>query len=183
MDNTHQTRISKFLSLHLRHRPELLGLTLEPGGWVGVKALLAACAHHKFPLTKAQLEAIVSNSDKQRFAFDETGTRIRAQQGHSVPVELGLVPQVPPSELYHGTVASALPAIRQHGLQKMTRHHVHLSPDVETARRVGSRRGRPVLLVIDAAALYAAGTLFYQAGNGVWLTDHVPPQYLRELPF
>jgi putative RNA 2'-phosphotransferase len=183
MDQVQHTRISKFLSLHLRHRPELLGLTLEAGGWVGVEALLAACARRGFPLTRAQLEEIVTSSDKQRFAFDESGTRIRAQQGHSVPVELGLVAQVPPAELYHGTVAAALPAIREQGLQKMQRHHVHLSPDIETARRVGSRRGKPVLLVVDAAALHAAGAQFYQSGNGVWLTDQVPPQYLREWSF
>ncbi|TGD80326.1 RNA 2'-phosphotransferase [Hymenobacter wooponensis] len=183
MEKAQQTRISKFLSLHLRHQPELLGVTLEAGGWVGVKALLAACARRGFPLTREQLEEVVTSSDKQRFAFDESGTRIRAQQGHSVPVELGLVAQVPPPKLYHGTVAAALPAIREQGLQKMQRHHVHLSPDVETARHVGSRRGRPVLLAVDAAALHAAGATFYQSGNGVWLTDEVPPQYLRELSF
>jgi putative RNA 2'-phosphotransferase len=182
MDKVHQIRLSKFLSLHLRHRPEALGLTLETGGWVAVEELLAACARRGQPLTRAQLEELVATNDKQRFAFDETHTRIRAQQGHSVPVELGLVAQEPPAHLYHGTVAAALPVIREQGLRKMQRHHVHLSPDAETARRVGSRRGRPVILVVDAAGMQAAGARFYQSGNGVWLTEQVPPQYLWELP-
>ncbi|TGE04735.1 RNA 2'-phosphotransferase [Hymenobacter fodinae] len=182
MNQAQQTRISKFLSLHLRHRPELLGLVLDAEGWVGVEALLTACSRRGFPLTRPQLEEVVGSNDKQRFAFDASGTRIRAQQGHSVPVELGLVVQTPPPELYHGTVAAALPAIWQHGLRKMQRHHVHLSPDEETARRVGSRRGQPVLLAVHAAAMQADGMTFYQSGNGVWLTEQVPPQYLRELP-
>jgi putative RNA 2'-phosphotransferase len=182
MDPKQAIRLSKFLSKHLRHAPGAIGLTLAEGGWVGVAELLAACARHGHPLTHAQLTELVHGSDKQRFAFDEAGQRIRAQQGHSVEVDLQLSPMVPPAVLYHGTVAAALPAIAQHGLQKMSRHHAHLSPDVETARRVGSQRGKPVLLAVEAAALHAAGAVFYQSGNGVWLVDSVPPQYLRELP-
>jgi putative RNA 2'-phosphotransferase len=182
MDTKATTRLSKFLSLHLRHAPQAIGLTLQPGGWVNVADLLAACAAHGHPLTRDELEDLVEDNDKQRFAFDETGQRLRAQQGHSVAVDLQLLPAVPPALLYHGTVPAALPAIRQTGLQKMSRHHVHLSPDEATARRVGQRRGRPVLLVVDAAALHAAGGLFYRSGNGVWLTEAVPPQYVRDLP-
>ncbi|HEX8426117.1 RNA 2'-phosphotransferase [Hymenobacter sp.] len=181
MDATRATRLSKFLSLHLRHRPEALGLTLAEGGWVGVEELLAAAARHGQPISRAELEELVSGSDKQRFAFDAEGAHIRAQQGHSVPVDLGLVPVTPPAVLYHGTVPAALPTIRRDGLQKMKRHHVHLSPDEETARRVGNRRGPAVLLAVDAAGLQAQGHVFYVSGNGVWLTDHVPAQYLREL--
>ena len=181
MDSTRATRLSKFLSLHLRHQPEALGLTLAEGGWVGVEELLAAATRHGQPLSRAELAEVVAGSDKQRFAFDAEGTHIRAQQGHSVPVELGLVPVTPPVLLYHGTVPAALPAIRRDGLLKMKRHHVHLSPDEETARRVGNRRGPAVLLAVDAAGLHAAGHEFYVSGNGVWLIDHVPPQYLREL--
>ena len=180
MNPQQATRLSKFLSLHLRHQPEALGLVLEPGGWVPVAALLAACAAHGQPLSLAELHELVAGSDKQRFAFDETGQRIRAQQGHSVAVELALAPAVPPAVLYHGTVAAALPAIRREGLQKMRRHHVHLSPDEETARRVGQRRGQPLLLRVDAAAMQQAGYVFYQSGNGVWLTDAVPPEFLKE---
>jgi putative RNA 2'-phosphotransferase len=181
MDPKQAIRRSKFLSRHLRHTPAAIGLQLQEGGWVGVNELLAACAAHGVPISRAQLAELVAGSDKQRFAFAAEGTRIRAQQGHSVAVDLQLAPAVPPAVLYHGTAPAAVPAIRRDGLQKMQRHHVHLSPDEETARRVGARRGRPVILVIDAQALHAAGGVFYRSGNGVWLVDAVPPQYLREL--
>ena len=181
MDPQLALRRSKFLSQHLRHQPAAIGLTLAPGGWVPVAELLAACAAHGQPLTRDELEELVEDSDKQRFAFDEAGQRLRAQQGHSVAVDLQLAPAAPPAVLFHGTVPAALPEIRRVGLHKMSRHHVHLSPDEATARRVGQRRGQPVLLAVDAAALHQAGGVFYRAGNGVWLVDAVPPQYLREL--
>ena len=171
---------SKFLSRHLRHKPEAIGLTLQAGGWVAVADLLAACAAHGHPMSRDELEDIVEDNDKQRFAFDETGQRLRAQQGHSVDVDLGLAPAEPPAVLYHGTAPAALATIRLEGLQKMSRHHVHLTADKTTARRVGQRRGRPVLLAVDAAALHAAGGIFYRSGNGVWLIEAVPPQYVRE---
>jgi len=174
-------RLSKFLSQHLRHQPEAIGLRLAPGGWVAVADLLAACAAHGHHLTRDELEDIVEDNDKQRFAFDEAGQRIRAQQGHSVDVDLRLAPATPPAVLYHGTAPAALPAIRTVGLQKMSRHHVHLTTDEATARRVGQRRGRPVLLAVDATGLHAAGGVFYQSGNGVWLTEAVPPRYVREM--
>jgi len=181
MESKAATRLSKFLSKHLRHAPADIGLTLQEGGWVKVDDLLAACAAHGHPLTRDELEDIVEDNDKQRFAFDEIGQRIRAQQGHSVEIDLQLTSAEPPAVLYHGTVPAALPAIRAAGLQKMSRHHVHLSPDEATARRVGQRRGQPTLLAVDAAALHAAGGVFYKSGNEVWLIDSVPPQYLREL--
>lgn len=175
-------RISKLLSLYLRHQPQALGLTLEPGGYVPVDALLAGLAREGLPLTREQLAEVVARSDKQRFAFDETGARIRANQGHSAPVDLQLAPAAPPPRLYHGTVAAALPAIRDSGLRPMARHHVHLSPDEDTARRVGQRRGRALILVIDAAAMHRDGLIFYRSQNGVWLTDAVPPRYLSFPP-
>jgi putative RNA 2'-phosphotransferase len=181
MDPKAATRLSKFLSQHLRHQPQAIGLTLQVGGWVNVADLLAACAAHGHPMSRDELADIVEDSDKQRFAFDETGQRLRAQQGHSVEIDLQLTPAEPPAVLYHGTAPAALPAIRAAGLQKMNRHHVHLTTDEATARRVGQRRGRPTLLAIDAAALHAAGGVFYRSGNGVWLVDSVPPQYVREL--
>jgi putative RNA 2'-phosphotransferase len=180
MDPKHTIRLSKFLSKHLRHAPAAIGLHLEAGGWVAVADLLAACAAHGHRLTRDELEDLVEDNDKQRFAFDETGQRIRAQQGHSVEVDLQLAPATPPAVLYHGTAPAALATIQREGLQKMSRHHVHLTTHEATARRVGQRRGRPVLLAIDAAALHAAGGVFYRSGNGVWLTEAVPPQYLRE---
>lgn len=174
------TRISKFLSLHLRHRPEQLGLSLEPGGWVSVDALLQAAQGKNFPITREELAAVVVTNDKQRFALDDTGKRIRANQGHSVAIDLQLTPQVPPRVLYHGTGAKSVAAIQAQGLQKMQRHHVHLSPDIETAQRVGRRHGKPVVFQIDTAAMVQAGFTFYCSDNGVWLVDAVPPQYLAQ---
>lgn len=181
MNNTRQIKISKYLSKHLRHAPERLGLSLAAGGWVDIEQLLSACAAHQFPITRAELEAVVATSDKQRFSIDDTKTRIRANQGHTVAVDLQLEAQIPPDVLYHGTGDRSVDAIVQTGLLKMSRHHVHLSEDLETARRVGMRHGRPVILTIDAAAMHQAGFVFYCSDNGVWLVDHVPPQYLTIL--
>lgn len=178
MNNARLVKISKYLSKHLRHTPERLGLTLAPGGWVEVDNLLSACAAHQFSITCAELEEVVATSDKQRFSFDVTKTRIRANQGHSIEVELQLEPQTPPNVLYHGTGEKSVPAILQSGLLKMSRHHVHLSKDVETAYKVGMRHGRPVIFAVNAAAMQQAGFTFYCSDNGVWLVERVPPQYL-----
>jgi putative RNA 2'-phosphotransferase len=178
VDERRRVRVSKYLSKHLRHQPERLGLTLEKGGWVRVDDLLAACQRHAFALTRQELEEVVENNDKQRFAFDPTGERIRANQGHSVPVDLELVPEAPPALLYHGTGSKSVSAILKTGLKRMARHHVHLSPDVATATRVGARHGRPVVLEIDAASMSQAGFTFGRSQNGVWLVDEVPPAYL-----
>jgi putative RNA 2'-phosphotransferase len=172
---------SKFLSKHLRHDPAALGLTLADGGWVDVQTLLDACARHGFPITREQLDEIVRTSDKKRFAFDETGLRIRANQGHSTPVDLQLQPIEPPAVLYHGSACKNEAAILGFGLLKMKRHHVHLSLDVASALKVGARHGTPVLFAINSAAMHAQGFVFYCSANGVWLTDHVPPQFLRVL--
>ncbi len=182
MDDRQLVRMSKYLSKHLRHQPERLGLTLAPGGWVAVAELLAACARSGFPISRAELDEIVARNNKQRFSFDETGERVRANQGHSVPVDLQLEPQTPPDVLYHGTGAGAVAAIEREGLRKMRRHHVHLSADIPTAIRVGQRHGLPVVFTVDAAAMSAAGALFYRSENGVWLVESVPPQYLHRLP-
>ncbi len=182
METSRLVRISKFLSKHLRHQPEQLGLTLEPGGWVSVDDLLRAAASHGMPITRAELEEVVADNDKQRFSFDESGQRIRANQGHTVEVDLQLEVATPPSVLYHGTAASVADAIRVEGLRKMRRHHVHLSADTVTAERVGRRHGRPVVFLVDAAAMTRDGFTFYRSENGVWLVESVPPQYLRELP-
>lgn len=181
MDPKLATRLSKFLALHLRHTPEALGLTLAPGGWVDVEALLEVSGRRGLPLTRAELEAVVAGNDKQRFSFDASGMRLRANQGHSTPVDLQLTPLEPPPLLYHGTAATSLEAIRRTGLVPMARHHVHLSLDTETARRVGARHGRPVVLEVAAGAMSAVGHVFYRSENGVWLTDRVPPEHLRHL--
>lgn len=181
MDKSRLVQISKYLSKHLRHKPDSLGLKLEPGGWVDVENLLTACATHQFSITRVEVEKVVAESDKQRFSFNETKTRIRANQGHSIEVDLQWQPQVPPDVLYHGTAKQFISSILETGLQKMSRHHVHLSPDIETAKKVGSRRGSPVILRIDAIAMHVSGLIFYCSENGVWLVDSVPPQYLKIL--
>ncbi len=163
----------------LRHRPELIGLELDAGGWADVEAVIQGARSRGHEVDRARLDQIVASSDKQRFAYSEGGTRIRANQGHSVEVELGLEAVPPPDVLFHGTIEAALPSIRAQGLVKRKRHHVHLSPDVATATVVGGRRGTPVVLEVDAAAMNAAGRAFYRSENGVWLTDHVPARFLR----
>jgi putative RNA 2'-phosphotransferase len=176
-------RASKFLSLVLRHDPGRIGIVLDDAGWTDVAALLAACARHGVPLTRAQLAEVVATSDKQRFALSPDGERIRANQGHSVEVDLQLAPAEPPATLFHGTVESALASIRAQGLVRGQRHHVHLSSDIATATRVGGRRGKPIVLTIRAGEMAAAGHVFYCSANGVWLVDHVPPAFIDfELP-
>ncbi len=177
------TRISKFLSLVLRHRPDKIALTLDDAGWAGVDELLAALNRHNFPVTREELQTTVATNDKQRFAFNEDATKIRASQGHSVAVALDYQPAVPPAVLYHGTVARFLDSIRAQGLLPGNRHHVHLSADDTTARRVGARRGAPIVLQIDAARMHADGYVFYLSANGVWLAAHVPSAYLAFPPY
>ncbi|WP_327316312.1 RNA 2'-phosphotransferase [Streptomyces sp. NBC_01235] len=176
-DERRTVKVSKYLSKHLRHQPERIGLTLDEAGWVEIDELIAACAAHGFPFTRDELDHVVAANDKKRFAID--GTRIRASQGHSVDVDLGLPSATPPAYLYHGTVARNLDAIRTEGLRPMNRHDVHLSSDRETATRVGARRGRPVVLSVDAGAMHRDGHVFHVSANGVWLTKAVPPRYLR----
>lgn len=173
--------LSKYLSKYLRHWSEGLELELEPGGWVAVDELLAASARRGFPISREELEKVVARNGKKRFAFDESRTRIGAQRGHSVPVDLGLEPVEPPSVLYHGTPEGNFPEILRDGLKKMRRHHVHLSPDEASAALVGARRGRPVVLTVDADAMHQEGWTFYRSGNGVWLVERVPPRYLALL--
>jgi len=171
--------VSKFLSKHLRHEPDALGLVLAPGGWVVVDELLAGAELSGLAISRDELRLVVAESDKQRFAFDDTGLRIRANQGHSTEVELDLPVATPPAQLFHGTVDKFLEAIFAEGLKKMQRHDVHLSADEATATKVGSRRGRPVILIVDAAAMAADGHTFRVSANGVWLTEQVPAKYLR----
>ncbi|MFE0406259.1 RNA 2'-phosphotransferase [Streptomyces nigra] len=177
MDERRTVKVSKYLSKHLRHQPERIGLVLDEGGWAEIDTLIAAARTHGFSFTRDELDHVVAANDKKRFAVD--GTRIRASQGHSVEVDLGLAPATPPPYLYHGTVAAHLGAIRAEGLRPMNRHDVHLSPDRETATRVGARRGRPVVLSVDTGAMHRDGYVFHVSANGVWLTKAVPPEYLR----
>ncbi len=177
--NEHQTqKISKFLSLVLRHQPESLGITLDPQGWTEVKALVAKM-RPKFPgIDKATLDYVVENNNKKRFSYNKDQTMIRASQGHSVTVELDYAPTLPPETLYHGTVPQFLDAIRTDGLLKMSRHQVHLSRDIDTAANVGSRRGEAVILKVRAGEMHRDGFDFFVSENGVWLTETVPPGYI-----
>jgi putative RNA 2'-phosphotransferase len=169
-------RDSKFLSYVLRHAPDPIGLTLGEDGWVAVDELLAKAAAAGKPLDRDTLEEIVATSDKKRFSLSEDGSRIRAAQGHSVTVELGLTPVVPPETLYHSTATRFLDSIRAEG----SRQQVHLSGDETTATAVGQRHGKPVVLRIASGAMHRSGHAFYRADNGVWLTDRVPPEFLEE---
>lgn len=181
MDEKRRVRISKFVSLVLRHEPTKAGLTLEPGGWVPVDDLLAGAARAGIRFTRDELLAVVKACEKQRFGIDDSGTKIRANQGHSTEVELQFEAAEPPAELFHGTAERNLSAILRDGLLKMNRHHVHLSSDTQTASKVGARHGKPTILVVDAAQMRADGTAFFCSANGVWLVDYVPPQYIRVL--
>ncbi len=171
--------ISKLMSLVLRHAPETIGVELDAHGWANIDQLLARAAQHGTAITRAQLDAVVSTSDKQRFALSDDGARIRANQGHSLPtVDLELAPSEPPALLYHGTAERFVDAIRAGGLRPGSRQHVHLSRDAGTATTVGARHGRPVVLEVDAAAMRAAGHAFYVSANGVWLAVAVPPAFI-----
>lgn len=171
-------RTSKFLSRVLRHAPESVGLALDEAGWVDVQALLGAARRAGVALDRATLHRVVAENDKQRFALSADGTRIRASQGHSVRVELGLEPTEPPEVLFHGTAERSVDSIRAEGLRPGRRTHVHLSADEATAVAVGGRHGRPVVLRVHAGRMHAAGHAFYRSDNGVWLTDAVPAAYL-----
>lgn len=181
MSNSRLVKVSKYLSKYLRHTPDAIGIKLAPGGWVAVDELLTACAKNKFPITRQELQVVVEFNDKQRFSFDSTGTLIRANQGHSVEIDLQLEPAIPPQVLYHGTGSKSVESILQTGLRKMSRHHVHLSQDIATAKTVGTRHGRPVVFAVDAGSMHQADFIFYCSDNNVWLVDHVPPEYLQKI--
>lgn len=174
-------RISKFLSFVLRHQPEFISLKLDENGWADVQELLGKMNSNGFQVTDEILEHIVSTNNKKRFAFDESKLKIRASQGHSIEVELGLTETTPPEFLYHGTGEKAVASILASGLEKRDRQHVHLSSDTITAKAVGGRHGKPKIFVVAAAQMHADGFVFYLSENKVWLTDNVPAQYLKLL--
>ncbi|MGK5026112.1 RNA 2'-phosphotransferase [Janthinobacterium sp. RB2R34] len=172
-------KTSKFLSLVLRHAPETIGLTLDANGWADVDQLLAQAASYGTAISRAQLDAVVANDSKTRYAFSSDGLRIRANQGHSLAaVDISLPPAIPPALLFHGTASRFVDAIREQGLRPGSRNHVHLSATADTAVNVGSRHGKPVVLAVDTAAMQAQGRVFYVSANGVWLTDAVPAAFI-----
>lgn len=179
MNEKDKIKISKFLSLILRHSPGTIGLQLDDHGWTDVQALLSKSASNGRRFSREELEEVVETNDKQRFSFNEDKTKIRASQGHSVEVELQLEQKVPPDFLYHGTVEIFLQSIKSQGLQKMYRHHVHLSQDRTTAEKVGGRRGTAVILTVRSREMSEAGFVFYLSANGVWLTEEIPASYIN----
>ena len=180
MNEKQKRQIGKFISLILRHEPEKIGLQLDEAGWADVDELLAGLKRKGRDISFAQLQDLVTTNDKQRYSFNADQTRIRANQGHSLKLDLQLAAAEPPEQLYHGTATRFLDSIREQGLVKGSRHHVHLSADTETAQKVGSRHGKPVILTVAAQAMSAAGYTFYCSENGVWLTEFVPVEYLNE---
>jgi putative RNA 2'-phosphotransferase len=172
-------KVSKFLSLVLRHQPQRIGLKLDAQGWAEIDALIERAGAHGMALTQELILRVVATSDKQRFALDASGQRIRANQGHSVDIDLGLEPREPPAVLFHGTAEANIAAIRTEGLKPGRRQHVHLSVEAATAVTVGRRHGRPAVLKIAAARMWSAGFEFYLSANGVWLTDAVPSEFIE----
>jgi putative RNA 2'-phosphotransferase len=171
-------RVSKFLSLILRHNPQKIGLVLDENGWANVDELIERANKAGGSLSRSLLNRVVAENDKQRFSFSEDGQRIRASQGHSIEIDLNLPPSDPPELLYHGTATRFVESIRAAGLNSAQRQHVHLSLDVVTATKVGQRHGKPLILVIRARDMVGAGHTFYCSDNGVWLTDRVPVEFI-----
>lgn len=180
MNETDKKRIGKFLSLVLRHSPQTIGIELDEQGWANVKELIEKCKKHRYHFSMEDLIEIVETNDKKRYSFNEKRNRIRANQGHSIDINLELSPVEPPEYLYHGTATRFLPSIREKGILKGNRQRVHLSSDKDTAENVGSRHGKPAILTIMSGEMYENGILFYCSDNGVWLTDYIDTKYISE---
>ncbi len=178
MDKRRQKRISKFLSYVLRHHPESIGIELDDNGWADVSDLLSGAEHNGFGITIDELRTVVKENDKKRFSLGKNAQRIRANQGHSIPVNLDYDEVIPPDVLYHGTARRRVDSIQTEGLLRGCRRHVHLSQDPDTAGKVGRRYGKPVVLKVEAGRMHWDGHKFYLSANGIWLTECVPPEYL-----
>lgn len=178
MNEQQKKKISKFLSLILRHQPEIINLTLDKNGWANVDELKEKCSKNNMDFTLEELDEVVETNDKKRFIFNEGKTKIRANQGHSIDIDLALKPQQPPEFLYHGTAQNNVDSILEKGIEKRSRQHVHLSLDKETATKVGMRHGKPVILTIRTGKMYEDGVLFYLSENKVWLTDFIESKYI-----
>lgn len=171
---------SKYISLILRHKPEVIGITLDDHGWADTQALIEG-VNRTHPLTMELLEEIVRTDEKQRYSFNADKSRIRANQGHSIPIDADLAETEPPETLYHGTGEKSVASIEREGLRPMSRLYVHLSPDTETARSVGSRHGKPVIYIVLAGEMHRSGYRFYRSANGVWMTKEVPVRFLKRI--
>jgi len=179
MTKKQEIHISKFLSLVLRHKPEEIGIHLNENGWTDVQILMSKMNAKDFYISLEDLKSIVQNNDKKRFILNSDFTQIRANQGHSVKVELDLQPMIPPKTLFHGTATRNVDSIKEKGLIKGQRHHVHLSAHIETARKVGMRYGKPIVLMVHSEKMNNQGILFYKSENDVWLTDYVDSQFIN----
>ena len=173
-------KASIFISLVLRHKPEAAGIALDEHGWANVDELLNGLREHGHPITMEQLEEIVRTDNKQRYSFSEDKRLIRANQGHSIPVDVELAEAEPPEFLFHGTATRFLPAITEEGLKPMSRLYVHLSKDKDTARTVGARHGVPAIITIRAGEMHREGYRFFLSENGVWLTKEVPSRFFSD---
>ncbi|NVK63510.1 MAG: RNA 2'-phosphotransferase [Flavobacteriales bacterium] len=176
---TNIKRVSKLMSLILRHQPDVIGVKLDENGWLGVDELIQGINRKGINFDFEQLQVVVDQNDKKRFTFNDDHTKIRANQGHSVKVDVELKASTPPDILFHGTVERFMDSIREMGLIPKSRLHVHLSADLETAQKVGGRRGKPVILKIDTKSMVENGHVFYRSKNGVWLTDQVPANFIK----
>ncbi len=176
---TNIKRVSKLMSLILRHQPDVIGVKLDENGWLGVDELIQGINRKGINFDFEQLQVVVDQNDKKRFSFNDDQTKIRANQGHSVKVDVELKASTPPDILFHGTVERFMDSIREMGLIPKSRLHVHLSADLETAQKVGGRRGKPVILKIDTKSMVENGHVFYRSKNGVWLTDQVPANFIK----
>lgn len=180
MNEQQKKKTSKFLSYVLRHHPELINLNLDENGWANVDELISKSTNDSQGFTFEELNEIVETNDKKRFIFNEDKTRIRANQGHSIDIDLALIPQKPPEFLYHGTAQSNIDSILENGIEKRSRKHVHLSEDKETATKVGMRHGKPIILTINTEKMFDDGIEFYLSENNVWLTDFVDIKYISQ---
>jgi putative RNA 2'-phosphotransferase len=178
--NMSMRNTSKYISLILRHKPEVIGITLDEHGWADVNDLIRGVSQ-THPLDFEILKEIVRTDEKQRYSFNADQTKIRANQGHSVPVDVELQEKEPPEQLFHGTGEKYVSSIEKQGLIPGSRLYVHLSADRETARKVGSRHGRPVIYMILAGEMHRDGYRFFQSVNGVWLTKAVPVKYMHQM--
>jgi putative RNA 2'-phosphotransferase len=173
------TDTSRFLSLILRHKPQVIGISLDEHGWASVPELIEGISRTR-PFNMEMLEEIVSTDEKMRYSFNRDKTKIRANQGHSLPVDAELTPCEPPEFLYHGTGEKYLTSIEKNGLIPKTRLYVHLSREYDTAVNVGSRHGKPIVYKVNTAKMSQDGYKFFISANGVWLTKAVPPEYLEK---
>ncbi len=181
MTNNRNIKLSKYLCLILRHKPETIGIELDKHGWADVSKLLENLNKAGKNVSFGKLKEVVETDNKNRFSFNETCEKIRANQGHSIKIDLEYLAQQPPEFLYHGTAEKFVNSILKNGLKKQNRHHVHLSTDTETAVKVGQRHGKPFVLKVFSGKMFGDGHTFYLSDNGVWLTDEVPQKYLKPL--